>query len=50
MDEAGTPFCLTVDGDSAADGTVTVRDRDSMAQERVAIDQVAPWIRRRLEA
>jgi glycyl-tRNA synthetase len=36
QDEAGTPFCVTVDFDSADDGKVTVRDRDSMDQERVA--------------
>jgi glycyl-tRNA synthetase len=36
MDEAGTPFCLTVDGQTKEDGTVTLRHRDSMTQERVA--------------
>ena len=36
MDEVGTPFCVTIDGQTAADGTVTVRHRDSMQQERVA--------------
>ena len=35
QDEVGTPFCVTVDGDTLADDTVTVRHRDSMAQERV---------------
>src|SRR5690606_3999021 len=35
MDEAGTPFCLTVDGQTLEDGTVTIRDRDSMVQERI---------------
>jgi glycyl-tRNA synthetase len=35
MDEAGTPFCLTVDSDTLSDGTVTIRHRDSMKQERI---------------
>jgi glycyl-tRNA synthetase len=38
QDEIGTPFCVTVDYDSLEDGTVTVRERDSMRQERVAAD------------
>jgi glycyl-tRNA synthetase len=44
MDEAGTPFCITVDFDTLDDQTVTVRDRDSMEQDRVAIDQLATYI------
>ncbi len=48
QDEVGTPFCLTVDGQTMEDGTVTVRDRDSLAQERVAAEQVASWINQRL--
>lgn len=44
QDEVGTPFCLTVDGQTTQDGTVTVRDRDSLAQERVAADRVRDWI------
>ena len=35
QDEAGTPFCVTVDGQTIQDGTVTIRDRDSMKQERI---------------
>ncbi len=35
MDEAGTPYCFTIDGDTLVDGTVTVRDRDTGAQERI---------------
>ncbi|MBE3097914.1 MAG: glycine--tRNA ligase [Planctomycetes bacterium] len=38
QDEAGTPFCITVDGQTREDGTVTLRDRDSMKQERIASD------------
>lgn len=40
QDELGTPFCLTIDFDTLEDNTVTLRDRDSMKQERVAIDQL----------
>lgn len=45
QDEIGTPFCITVDHDSKENGTVTIRDRDTMAQERVAIDAVAAFLR-----
>jgi glycyl-tRNA synthetase len=48
MDEVGTPFCLTVDGQSAEDQKVTVRHRDTMGQERVSIDHVATYLRERL--
>ncbi len=48
MDEIGTPFCLTVDGQSATDQTVTVRHRDSMAQERVGIGNVATFLGEKL--
>jgi len=48
MDEVGTPFCLTVDGQTAGDRTVTVRHRDSMAQDRVGIDQVRAYLAERL--
>ena len=44
MDEAGTPFCITVDFDTLDDQQVTVRDRDSMEQDRIAIDQLIPYI------
>jgi glycyl-tRNA synthetase len=40
QDEVGTPFCLTVDYDSIEDGTVTIRDRDSMEQVRLKIDSL----------
>lgn len=45
QDEIGTPACITVDYDSLSDGTVTVRDRDSMVQERVAVDNVKKYIK-----
>ncbi|MEM1226879.1 MAG: glycine--tRNA ligase [Planctomycetota bacterium] len=48
QDEAGTPYCVTVDGDSLTDRTVTVRDRDSLVQTRVKIDDVVDDIRQRI--
>ncbi len=50
QDEVGTPWCLTVDGQTMQDQTVTVRDRDTLAQERVAADQVRAWISGRLSS
>jgi len=50
MDEAGTPFCITVDGDTLAGenaGTVTLRERDSMAQSRIPIDALGEALRSR---
>ncbi len=44
QDEIGTPYCLTVDFDSLEDKKVTVRDRDTMAQERVAIEELAHYL------
>ncbi len=49
-DEIGTPWCVTVDHASLEDHTVTVRDRDSLAQERVAIDGLAAHLAARLAA
>ncbi len=48
QDEIGTPFCITVDFDTLDDQAVTVRERDSMAQERVALDQVTGYLVQRL--
>jgi len=45
QDEAGTPYCFTVDSQTLQDRTVTVRDRDTMQQERVHIDQVLNFLR-----
>jgi glycyl-tRNA synthetase len=44
MDEAGTPYCITIDGDTLTQQTVTVRDRDTLTQERIALDQVARFL------
>ncbi|GAB4083107.1 glycine--tRNA ligase [Modestobacter muralis] len=48
QDEVGTPFCLTVDFDTLEDNAVTVRERDSMSQERVGLDQVVSYLATRL--
>jgi glycyl-tRNA synthetase len=48
MDEAGTPFCITIDGDTANDQAVTIRDRDTLAQERIALDKVGSWLAERI--
>jgi glycyl-tRNA synthetase len=50
MDEIGTPFCVTVDGETLTNQTVTVRERDSMAQERVAIDKLKPYLAEKMSA
>jgi glycyl-tRNA synthetase len=48
MDEAGCPFCFTVDGDTAKDQSVTVRDRDTGGQERIGLDKVADYLDQKL--
>jgi len=48
QDEVGTPFCITVDGDSVKDGTVTVRDRDTLKQDRIAADALRGYLQERL--
>ena len=48
QDEAGTPFGITVDGQTLEDQTVTVRDRDTLAQERVAADRLGAYLAERL--
>jgi glycyl-tRNA synthetase len=48
MDEAGCPVCFTVDGDTATDQTVTVRDRDTLAQERIGLDAVVSYVGEKL--
>ena len=47
-DEIGTPFCVTVDFDSLQDDAVTVRERDTMTQERIGIDQLERYLAERL--
>jgi glycyl-tRNA synthetase len=48
QDEIGTPWCVTVDGQTLEDGSVTIRDRDSLEQIRVASDKVVGWVKERL--
>lgn len=48
QDEAGTPWCLTIDGQTLSDQTVTLRDRDSLAQQRLPIAEVVDLLRDRL--
>ena len=48
QDEIGTPFCITVDFDTLEDQAVTIRERDTMAQERVALSQVKSYLLERL--
>jgi glycyl-tRNA synthetase len=48
QDEIGTPFCITVDFDTLEDNAVTIRERDSMSQERVGLDQVESYLKARL--
>lgn len=45
QDEIGTPACLTVDFDTLNDNAVTIRDRDTMVQERISLDKVKPYLK-----
>ncbi len=48
QDEIGTPYCITIDFETLEDGTVTVRDRDTMHQQRIAIDDLKDYLRKEL--
>ena len=48
QDEIGTPYCITVDFETENDGCVTVRDRDTMQQERVSISKLKAWLNNKL--
>jgi glycyl-tRNA synthetase len=48
QDEIGTPYCITIDFETLEDQAVTIRNRDTMAQERIGIDQVEAWLAPRL--
>lgn len=50
QDEIGTPWCVTVDFDSLKDNAVTLRDRDTMKQERVKIDDIGRIIEKKLDS
>ena len=49
QDEIGTPLCITYDFESLEDGCVTVRDRDTMEQVRIAIDELEAYIEKKIE-
>ena len=49
QDACGTPYCVTFDFDSLEDGSVTVRDRDTMSQERVKIDELVDYIAKKIK-
>lgn len=49
QDEIGTPFCITFDFDSLEDKAVTIRDRDTMKQDRVAIDKLTEYLKQKME-
>lgn len=48
-DEAGTPFCITVDFDTLADDTVTIRNRDTMTQQRMKIDEIFTFLSKEID-
>jgi glycyl-tRNA synthetase len=48
QDEIGTPFCITIDFETLEDGAATVRERDTMTQERIALDQIVAYLAARL--
>ena len=48
QDETGTPFCVTIDGQTLDDRTVTIRNRDSLTQERIGVDHLVTWVRERI--
>ncbi len=47
-DEAGTPYCITIDGQTKDDGTVTIRDRDTMNQERIPMAEALSVVQARM--
>ncbi len=50
QDEIGTPYCFTIDDESVSDGAVTARERNTMVQERVALDNVAEYLREKIKS
>jgi len=49
QDEIGTPWCITVDFETMENNTVTVRDRDTLKQERISIDTLATYFKEKLQ-
>ncbi|MFA6423356.1 MAG: glycine--tRNA ligase [Patescibacteria group bacterium] len=48
QDEIGTPYCITVDFDSLEDKAITIRDRDTLKQERIKIDEIGEWLKNKI--
>lgn len=48
QDEIGTPYCFTIDNDTVADGTITVRERNTMSQERISMDKALDYLREKM--
>lgn len=48
-DEIGTPYCITIDFDTLEDGAVTIRDRDTMEQERIKIEELTAWLNEKVQ-
>jgi glycyl-tRNA synthetase len=48
QDEMGTPFCITIDYQTLEDNTVTIRERDSMKQDRISVDKVTSYLQEKL--
>jgi glycyl-tRNA synthetase len=48
MDAIGTPYCITVDHQTLQDNTVTIRDRDTMLQDRIPVDGISDIVRKKL--
>lgn len=49
QDEIGTPYCFTIDNDTVADGTITVRERNTMSQERISMDKALNYLREKMK-
>ena len=50
QDQIGTPYCVTIDFDTLEDNCVTIRDRDSMTQERISLDTLKDYLTKKLDA
>ena len=48
-DEAGTPYCVTIDFDTLEDNTVTIRDRDTMEQKRMTVEEIIEFVNKEME-
>ena len=48
QDQIGTPFCVTIDFDTLEDGTVTIRERDTMEQRRISVDELISYVNEKI--